>query len=733
MFREEDACFALALEGSQYPIGALDFEELLRFGSEYSVIQNTTLPFVKEQLASSVDSNNALFLTITLLDISVSLSARLLASQIVDTLLETNSNFSFVQNRLQSLPMPVQQRADRRSVMQLLANFPRTHDLLKVVFEAQPLIDQIRYEWVEMFRDAGTDSHALSDLETQLTEAGFFSAVVRAVDAKDLQRMNGEVVGFASSTDAPNSRAILTTFRSRIERAFWGPKKKLPSQSRLNLEETKEVHADKRHGTGDLIFDLLAAADDPGKAQRRVGALQAKARVDSQIAGIRELLFAGKTSKVEKYLKELLEFQLGQGDREYAVMSLCSLSAIAIDANQLEMADRLSEYALRLGEYDVVAHTIRAEVFKNRGHFQSALRAYEETNHRFPGNRYALNGYADVLKELGEFEQSIRRYIEIQQQFPEDPVAFNGQVSTLRAAGRFREALDVSFRNAKRFQFDPVARNVLGGCLATVGKLDEAVKQYRRAFELDASDPHLRVAYAYALRSVGRYREAIQVLDADHATGPRQSIIANSKANILRTIGELNPALTVYLDVLSMFPCYTPAKFGAAAVRILLNQVDDAVQDLPCDHMESELDWIGFRTYALSFISRDAANAAVERLKWGIANCPWRAERIRMETALGFAQIKAKNPESIVTLQHNLDRLEDRPKQTRLLFLGVAQAEAGDRVLANMILTRVFSSKDRELRSLNSALIDYYNPRNDAPPVDSALIYRQQMNLAMAA
>jgi len=34
MFREEDACFALALEGSQYPIGALDFEELLRFGSE---------------------------------------------------------------------------------------------------------------------------------------------------------------------------------------------------------------------------------------------------------------------------------------------------------------------------------------------------------------------------------------------------------------------------------------------------------------------------------------------------------------------------------------------------------------------------------------------------------------------------------------------------------------------------------------------------------------------------
>jgi tetratricopeptide (TPR) repeat protein len=337
------------------------------------------------------------------------------------------------------------------------------------------------------------------------------------------------------------------------------------------------------------------------------------------------------------------------------------------------------------------------------------------------------------LKELGEFEQSIQRYIEIQQQFQEDPVAFNGQVSTLKAAGRFREALDLSFRNAKRFQLDPVIRQVLGGCLATVGKLDEAVKQYRRAFELDASDPHVRISYAYALRSAGRYREAIELLEAAHATGPRQAVIANSKANILRTIGELDRALTIYLGVISKFPSFIPAKFGAAAVRILLNQVDDAVQDLPCDNMESELDWIGFRTYALSFISRDAAGAAVERLKWGIANCPWRVERIRMETALGFAQIKAKNPESIVTLQHNLDRLEDRVKQSRLLFLGVAQAEAGDRFLANMILTRIFSSKDRQLRSLNSAIIDFYNPRSAAPPVDPALIYRQQMNLAMAA
>src|ERR1039457_1453024 len=149
MFREEDVCFALALGESPHQIGALDIDQVLRSGSEYSVIRNTTLPAVQEQLASSVDSHNALFLTITLLDISVSLSARVLAAQIVDTLLETESVFSFVQNRLLSLPIPIQQRTDRRNAMQVIAEFPRAHDLLQNVFGAQPLLDQTRYEWSE--------------------------------------------------------------------------------------------------------------------------------------------------------------------------------------------------------------------------------------------------------------------------------------------------------------------------------------------------------------------------------------------------------------------------------------------------------------------------------------------------------------------------------------------------------------------------------------------------------
>jgi tetratricopeptide (TPR) repeat protein len=733
LFREADDYFLLPAYHDPIPVSGLEIREILQHGSEYSVLLNTSLPAIQERLERGVEQHNALFLLLTLLDVSVSLSARVMAGQSAQSLLDSDSVLSFVRNRLLSVPLPVEQRPHHRSVMQVAGEFGLVGEMLHEVFEAQPVIDQLRYEWSKTLDEAGVDTAAFSGYETELTDAGLFSNAVRAIQSQNLQQMNADIVRFAMSATIPSARAILTGFRSRIESTFWGAKKRTGVQGRLKLTNIREGSANRGGQSGDFISDLLSAAADSVEAGGRLGALESKLRVDKQISSIREMIFAGKNSIAEKYLGELLEFQLAQGDREYAVMSLCSLTAISLDANQLQMADRLSEYAVKLGEHDVVAHTIRAEVYKVRGQFQSALKAYEETIYRFPDCRYALNGYAEVLKELGEFGKAIERYVQVQHDFSDNPVAFNGQVSVLKAQGKFRAALSLAVSDAKRFPYDAVTRSVLAGSLMSLGKYDEGVRHYRLAVEYDPRAVRLVTAYAFALRSSGRYQQAIDLLDRYAVKNPDEVAVANAKATILRTVGRFDQALEIYNEVLTRYPTFTPAKFGAAAIKILLGQVDAAIRDLPREGMESELDWIGFRTYALSFVSLGDLDEAVGQLDWGVANCPWRAERTRMETALGFAQLTAKSSESVITLQHNLEHLEERAKQTRLIFLGAAQAQAGRQDIANVILKSIFRSRDPQLHTLNSNVIAFYTPNARTNSVDSESLYRQEMNLALSA
>jgi tetratricopeptide (TPR) repeat protein len=421
-------------------------------------------------------------------------------------------------------------------------------------------------------------------------------------------------------------------------------------------------------------------------------------------------------------------------------MSLCALTTISLDANQFDMADRLSAYALKLTSNDKVVYTNRAEVFKQRGHFDAALKAYEEAIDRFGQDRYARNGYADVLKDKGRFEEALNRYREVQKDTPDDPVAFNGEVSVLKAKGELRRALSVAVANAKRFKYDAVTRATLASSLASLGKYDEAVQQYQVAINLNWASLKIQVPYVYTLRAVGDLDLSLKHADLviSKLQLPKAASMMNAKASILRSVGRLDEASAIYAEILGPYPTYTPARFGAAAVQVLRKQSDEARAALPETEMESEMDWYGFRLRALSHASGGDYERAEPRLSFGIGQCPWIKEREKLETALGFVELyKGDTARSIAVLNKNLYHLEYRDRQTRLALLGHAHAQRGATDVASIMLGRLFTSRDPTLRAVRESIIVKYKlPLAGVRETFSFIpeqIATQELGLAMAA
>lgn len=134
----------------------------------------------------------------------------------------------------------------------------------------------------------------------------------------------------------------------------------------------------------------------------RVAPAEAKASVDQQIAAIKRELLEGRADLVERYTADLIRYQLSFSEKQHLAMTLCQLSAAAVEANQLDIADYLSEHALALGVQDPVVWTSRAEVLKNLGMFAASLTAFEDARNQFPASPYAWHGIADVFEGDGK-------------------------------------------------------------------------------------------------------------------------------------------------------------------------------------------------------------------------------------------------------------------------------------------------------------------------------------------
>jgi tetratricopeptide (TPR) repeat protein len=432
----------------------------------------------------------------------------------------------------------------------------------------------------------------------------------------------------------------------------------------------------------------------------------AKSQVDIRLAAIRSELFAGRTDLVRRYVKDLVQFQLDHSEREHLAKSLCSLASTSVDANQIDIADELSDYAMQLDIEDAVIFTTRAEIYKDMGRFEASLSAYREAKLRFPQSQYAWNGVADVLKESGRFEESLEAYREAQRLFPNSSVPRNGYVATLRAQGRRTDALQEALDLVKQFPDDVVSISTLAGALAANGKYDFAIRQYEKIATTVSGDIRAIAGYVRALNASGRQEEALRKLRRFCSAAPGNFGLSNLLAGQLRTVGLLEESISVSTQLLDAAPGYAPARFQLAAALVLKGDFDQAQCRLPVLELRSEMDWSGYRIYLLSLIDQGQYSKARDLAQAAVANCVWRSWRVHFQTLLGFAQLKLKKAaDAIKTLEKGLDDLDEHSKLTRLVIIGAAQKARGRAENAWTILERIVRTREPAILAFRSAAL----------------------------
>ncbi len=681
---------------------------------EYKVVRETSEEQVRSLLAIEKRNADALFFVLSTLDVDVTISNRVLLAEIADDLLSDEDTSQFVLLRILSWPLPTGLIANRRSLMEVANSFPLVGKILHRVFDAQPVLQEITALWRNSAEQIGIGSDSIQTFRSELMESGFFYSILEgclSTGADRSSRVNTTIVSELLNPSSSSSlKALLRDFQVSIKTSLLTSKPKgATSGSLFKREESSK----------------MAVAP-----QAPVPLHQAVLSVQKQLSSIKNMLFADKLTLAEKYAHELMTFQLGQDDRHFAVISLCNLTASAIDANQFEFAESLINRAMELDPNDEIVFTSRAEVYKRRGYFSAALQAYEEAIVTFPYNTWALDGKADVLREMGRFDESIDLYRNIQRDFPDNSVAFNGQVSVLRSQGKQLEALQLAVSNAKRFPGDAFTRGTLAGALAANGKYVESSRQYQQAHSLDRTNYRFTVGIAYSLFSSGASQQALSFLDNCLKTSS-DIHIQQARAQLLRNDGRKMEAEAAYEAILKIFPRYAPARLGLLGLKVIATPADVAQAAYEVETPESEQDWIALRSYLSALIAVGENDVAIAKITKLLPACPWLRERARLKSALGIAQMRKGDGQCIDTFQKDLYSLDASHKQVRLLLLSRAHLKQRRPKIAQVLLTSVIATKDPFLLGMKQSLLAL--SRNVATVQQQSDISQREIMFALAA
>jgi tetratricopeptide (TPR) repeat protein len=701
-----------------------EIHELFSDVAEVKCFSVSSAEVVRAHLDEEILFQDALFLFLSCCDPELSLSTRIMCGQELEPLLESNSLAERLTSRLLSRPMPVAVRASRQETISFFYSFDHFAAILKRVFGLQECCDEVYAAWKEAARIL-TSAQA-SELEAELIEDGTIASIVEALSTKDLHSFNAEFVSQSLRHRALSVNPI-------AKEALSGIRESLSPHLSRGLEKQRVLPLKRmRVQSTDLIGDAMHRGGYP-EWSPRLSPFEAKTRVDKQITGISNEFFSGREDLAEKYIADLVNFQFSNSEQEHLAKSLCNLAGTALDANRLEMADRLSHYASGLGVNDPVVFTTRAEVLKNMGNFAASLEAFREARIRFPHSEYAWVGVADVLNEMGEHALSLAAYNEAQERFPDSSVPFNGYVSVLRAQGKRKMAIEYALTVVQRFPSDAVSRSSLALALRDRGKYSSALRQYQVSLRLDGKNPKIIIGYlgTLCLTNAGS-QGALEYLEDRLRIMPGNVSLLNAKSNYLRRAGLLSESLAIAEKLIRDYPTYTPARFSCAATLVAMHENDGARKILPAaQNLRSELDWLGPRIYAMALAAEGKFIEAAEKLEYALGSCPWRREQVRLHTMLGYIQIKlGKAADSVMTLEHDLRSLDEGTQQVRLVLLGQAHIMQGNYSIANTLLGNMVSTKDPLLGSLRQRyLTSIHNARTNFSEIPD----RVELQLLLAA
>jgi tetratricopeptide (TPR) repeat protein len=210
------------------------------------------------------------------------------------------------------------------------------------------------------------------------------------------------------------------------------------------------------------------------------------------------------------------------------------------------------------------------------GHFQEAVRAYEEIITLDPRHAGAWHRRGVVAAKACQYQVAIHSILESLAIQPENAEAHNDLGTALRDARKYEEAAD-HFRQALRLRPDfAKALDNLGTVLQRMGRFEEAIDCHRRALEIDANDAGTHDNLGVALQELGRYREAAESHRAALALYANDPQSHYNLGVALEEQGEIVEAVACYRRAVVLKPIFPEAHYNLGVIFEELRKLDDA-------------------------------------------------------------------------------------------------------------------------------------------------------------
>jgi tetratricopeptide (TPR) repeat protein len=720
------------------PCSGTDLAMFFRSGAEYfaPISPISRLEELANELEHNTQAYKALTLAISIFDPELS-DIRGLLIEAAEELLADAFVSAFVRRRLRARPLPLGADIEGALTATKEAGAIATYDLLNAVRASQFSIGIALSAWSEGAPVFFSSEDEMIEAEKLLVESGAFDEIITGMVSRNIGAVDSAVLRYSLipsiSSQIPRVRHLLTAVRNK-------------ARERLNLTggERKETEKPEHKRESDSIRDLLSRFDDNEKRiRKRFSGSEAKARVDAQIDPIKGLIAKHDINLATKWVRDLVEFQVGHGEKRHLGMTLCSLAACALDAGETDFATALIEHAEALGiedpvifgskawalkaagdllgalvEFDSAIRRFpddpwlrngRAEVLKAMGHFDEALKQYDETAQRFPDDAVARNGRAEVLKAMGRFDEALGQYDETAQRFPDDAVVRNGRAEVLKAMGRFDEALTQYDETVQRFPDNAVVRNGRAEVLKAMGRFDEALMQYDETVRRFPDDVVVRTGRAEVLKAMGRFDEALGQYDETIQRFPDNAVARAGRAEVLKAMGRFDEALGQYRESRQLFPYDRRMLRAEASVLLAMNRIMEA-RDLllPETNPVSPDDWVKFHLLAMMYLKSGNLDAAITRLSNGAERGPWQS-RSFFVGSLAVARIRKEEFErALPLLEAGMGLLDVVQKQRRLVLIGHSHAAIGEKQTAVASLKSIGDMVEPNIGGLRSLLVDRY-------------------------
>ncbi len=683
---EDEHLYSISLNSPESWTPRQEWEVPCLFAHASDILQLENVPRseVIDKLKSEWAQDRCLQLILMLLDPEEESQTRLEAAECLDEFLNQDEVRTYVENHLYSSPLP--STADLDSAIQLSIDSSLAHltEFLHILQSNQEEISKRCAAWEALPISLFGNPTSKQDFYYEAVRHGAFHLFVTERQKKNLAVI--QLLSHPHFRGRSKARMIFQTWAAPFK------------ESATNIEfENSEIDDDTHNGA------------DTKRKKRSVSRLDAFQQVEKQKEAIKKHLQEGKQDLALRFTKDLIAGQRRDSKPEHIAKSLCDLAQFAKGLGSQELQLEFALKAVAEAPDDAWSYATLGDAYRSLGEFQKAQDRYHTAG--VLGNVcVALNGRAEVLKDIGQMEEALRIYEQCIQIFPDALVPRNGRAAALAYSGMLQQALDAYDEILRKAPFDVVTNCGRAQVLRDMGRLDDALKEFdelarsypeeivpqnarvevlRELAKMEeakvalvnivkhfplASEP--RIAYARILRDLGYFTEALGEYNRIITEFPLNPWAYVGVAETYKKIGRLSEALEAYERVLKLFPRVAHVRNGKASVLVAMGDYPNALRILPTNLPATQSEWVAYHIRGMAQMRSGELEKAERIFEWGVNEIPWISQRAYFKTALATLRVQQKRYPEVFPLVQEIVHPSIEPIARTLIMH--ASGELGD-------------------------------------------------------